>query len=667
MEELLAAGARLVTLTGPGGAGKTRLALEVAARLEPVLAGQLWFVPLETATDAEGVLALVAVATAAHSPTPEDVADALGTSPALLVLDNHEQALSAAPTLRALMELAPSVAVLVTSRAALRIAGEVEVPLGPLPEAAAVGLLEERAAAVRPGWRLPEEQREDAKVLCARLDGLPLAIELAAARLKLMPPADLVHRLDAGTDALRGGPDLPHRQRTLQGALEWSLGLLGPHERAVFTQLAVFAGGFGLDLAEQVVDAGDLTVVDALATLVDNSLVTVDPVTVRFSLLQTVHQHARRLLEADALAPRVRAAHRDAVLGLARTLAARLDGEAGPAALTRLREEAANLGAALDDATRHDPAAAADTLVALRPYWVLTGRIREGLRRLRDLPSSARTPAVDVCIAALTYQLTDFDAAARLLPEAADAAAAAGDARHAGLGWALAAAVAAIGGDPEGARERVARARAAAPDEYEVGVVTLSALAVVHAVAGDLDGEESLYRQRLGLVQAHGDLARQADTLGNLAEIALEAGRPGPARAHAEQALAIAERVGPIETRDAALALARACLAAGAVAEAADHAARALPLSVELGQSLGLAQALRAGAAVATAAGDPATGARLTAAADAVHRLPGDPPPDTGLAAGARPDATGTEDALPLRTDQAVALATAVLTRAARA
>ncbi len=288
IEELVAMlsnGTRLLTLTGPGGTGKTRLALQVAAELVGTQRDGVFWVPLVGLSDPELLDSEVAQTIGA----PDDLTGFLRGRQLLLLLDNFEHLLDAAPAVSTVLGAGTGVRLLVTSRAPLRVAGEQEYRLEPLPASDAVTLFVERARAV--GRELTPDPTVDA--ICRRLDGLPLAVELAAARTKLLAPERLLERLDSALPILTGGArDAPERQRTLRATIEWSYDLLDPASRELFARLSVFSGTFPLEAAEEVCGA-DL---DGLATLVDSSLV--KPVgDDRFLMLDTIAEYARERLE----------------------------------------------------------------------------------------------------------------------------------------------------------------------------------------------------------------------------------------------------------------------------------------------------------------------------------------------------------------------------------
>jgi predicted ATPase len=285
-------GARLVTLTGPGGIGKTRLALAASAELVESFRDGATFVELASIRQPELVLPAIAEALGVQ----EDVVDHLSDREQLLLLDNMEQVVDAAPEVARLLTQCPGVRVLATSREPLRVAGERELPLRTLGEAPAVELFRQRAVAIRPDFDAPYDEVAE---LCARLDSLPLAIELAAARVKVLSLPELLDRLDQRLSVLAGGRrDLPERQRALRTTIQWSYDLCTEEERTLFRRLAVFAGGATLQAIEDVC-GGDL---DLVESLVDKSLVRRDGE--RFAMLETIRDYAaERLAECGEEAP----------------------------------------------------------------------------------------------------------------------------------------------------------------------------------------------------------------------------------------------------------------------------------------------------------------------------------------------------------------------------
>jgi predicted ATPase/class 3 adenylate cyclase len=318
---------RLVTLTGPGGSGKTRLALHAAAEAVELFPTGVWLVSLEAVHEAALLLPTIAqtlgVFESGDRPLEAAIHEHLAGQRVLVVLDNFEQLLDTARTVSDLLDGSPGLQIVVTSRARLRIAAEHAFPVPPLAvpdprslptldalsQYEAVALFLERARAVAPGFVVTDENAAAIAELCARLDGLPLAIELAAARVKLLPPQALLARLGQRLDLLRGGArDRPERQQTLRAALDWSFDLLDANEQRLFASLSVFAGGFRLDAAEGVCDA-DL---DAVEVLLENSLLRSEerpdgeP---RFFMLETIRDYGRERLEQEGVADHLRERH----------------------------------------------------------------------------------------------------------------------------------------------------------------------------------------------------------------------------------------------------------------------------------------------------------------------------------------------------------------------
>jgi predicted ATPase/class 3 adenylate cyclase len=368
---MLEDGTRLVTITGTGGTGKTRLALQVAAELVGRELDAVYWVPLAGVSDPELVLPEVAQTVGAR----EDLAEYLQGKRLLLVLDNLEHLLDAAPGLAALLAASSELRVLVTSRSPLRLSGEREFPLDPLPPPDAATLFVERARAV--GRTLAPDATVEA--ICSRLDGLPLALELAAARTKLLTPETLLTRLERALPLLTGGArDAPERQRTLRATIEWSHDLLPEETKGLFARLSVFAGSFPLDSAEEVCDA-DL---DGLAALVDLGLL--KPIGEdRFLLLETIREFAREQLDSTNGAEDRRGRHADFHARLAEEgYGGRFDAEEEWS--TRLELDHDDLRAALDWHAEHDPAGAVQLAGALGWFWLSHSHLVEGKRRLED-------------------------------------------------------------------------------------------------------------------------------------------------------------------------------------------------------------------------------------------------------------------------------------------
>jgi predicted ATPase len=338
---LLDPGIRLVTLTGPGGTGKTRLALELGARLTSCFDGGVSFVDLAPIADSSHVVAAVAQAHGVRETGGRPLVEALGErlrsrGTMLLLLDNFEQVAGAVWLVSQLLDACPDLTVLVTSRVVLHIYGEHEFAVQPLPppdlatpyeqlmQVASVALFVQRASAVQPGFRLTASDAAAVAEICRRLDGLPLAIELAAARIKMLAPAALLARLERRLELLTGGArDRLPRQQTLRGAIDWSYDLLTTTERTLFRRLSVFAGGCSLDAIEAVCNTSEdleLDVLSGVTSLADNSLLVQRPSDEgqsRVVMLETIREYARERLDESVEAFAIERAHAAYALVLA--------------------------------------------------------------------------------------------------------------------------------------------------------------------------------------------------------------------------------------------------------------------------------------------------------------------------------------------------------------
>jgi predicted ATPase/class 3 adenylate cyclase len=401
---------RLLTLTGPGGIGKTRVALQAAADLLEDFPDGTFFVPLATVTETELLLPAVAetlgVRETGEQLLHESLKDYLSERRMFLLLDNFEQVLGAAPAVTELLAAAPDLKVLATSRAPLGLYGEHEFPIPPLTlpdlkrppslerltQYEAVGLFVERAQAVKPDFSITNESAPAVAEICVRLDGLPLAIELAAARIKMLPPKAMLQRLGSRLKLLTGGArDLPERQRTLRSTIEWSYALLDEGEQLLFARLAVFSGGRILEAIEAICDAeGDLPmdVFEGVSSLLDKSLLAQEegpngeP---RFVMLETIHEFAREKLGESPDAEEIKRLHAEYFLTLAEEAHPELRGPHQLEWLERLEAEHDNMRAALSWALERK-----ETEVALRLggalswFWSLRGYPSEGRRWLEE-------------------------------------------------------------------------------------------------------------------------------------------------------------------------------------------------------------------------------------------------------------------------------------------
>lgn len=400
---------RLLTLTGPGGSGKTRLGLELATVVSGGFPDGVYFVALAPVGHPDLVLSSIAQAIGLRDegdrPLPDRLRSHLENAWMLIVLDNFEHLIAAAAAVAEILRATASLRFIVTSRAPLRVSGEQEYEVSPLqvpdPHCATVAavagcdsvrLFTERAQAVRPGFAVDEENAGPIAGIARRLDGLPLAVELAAARVKVLPPAALLERLEHALPVLVGGPrDLPERQQTLRATIGWSYGLLGAGAGRLLAACSVFRGGIDLQAVESVcmsaIDLG-IEVLDGLEELVDQSLlrrvegVAGDP---RYGMLFMVREYAAEQLAGMPERAGIEAGHAATFLALAEAAARGLRGPGELEWLDRLEAEHQNIRAALDWCSQHEPYTALRLGAAMSHFWGVRGHFTEGRRRLRVL------------------------------------------------------------------------------------------------------------------------------------------------------------------------------------------------------------------------------------------------------------------------------------------
>ena len=606
---------RLVTLTGPGGAGKTRLSLRVAEQLQPEYPGGAFFVELAPIRDAGMIPTTIAQSIGLREDPQRPVIDLLEEHlrdlRLLLVVDNFEQVVDGAPLLGRLLAAAPRLTVLVSSREVLHLRGEQEYPVPPLgvPDPSvhlpvevltrfdAVALFVQRARAVRPDFDLDEQNAPAVASICARLDGLPLAIELAAARIKLFDPVALLARLERSMTTLLASAvrDVPERQRTLRGAIAWSHDLLDTPERILFRRLAIFVGGCTIERAVAVCDPEDelgIDMIDALAALVDKSLLRRagapdgEP---RFLMLGTIRDFGLERLAESEDGPAIRRRYEDHFVDLARAAEPELLGARSSAWLDRLDAERDNMRFAIqwaaDDGRTDDALEAAGSLWR---FWQQRGHLVEGRETLQALldrplamsPTRARARAL-VGLGGVAYWQADIADAERAYAEAVEIERGIDDPR--GLADALynAGFVAALLGDHAGAR--------AAHDEairiYEsigdrAGRLTVrEALVFILLHSGDLPAARSVAEDNLAALRADDEPLRTASGLSALIAINL---------------------------KDGAFEAAHACLR------------EAIGTYRPTGDSQRISSLLTLGAALAFAEGDPVRAARISGAAAAI-------------------------------------------------
>ena len=462
----LLAESRLLTLTGPGGTGKTRLSLEVAGRSLAVFPDGVYFVELAALTEPELVPATIGrvlgLPDRGGRSTIDRLVDHIGERRMLLVLDNFEQVIGAASSVSALLTACPNLAVMTSSRTILHVSGEQEYPVPPLglPDPAhlppltqlsqfeAVALFIERARSVKPDFDITNENAPAVAEICVRLDGLPLAIELAAARIRIFTPQSMLGRLENRLGLLAGGGrDLPERQQTLRGAIAWSHDMLDDADKSLFACLSVFVGGAGLDAVERVCGgevAGD--VLDTLTSLVEKSLVRQsegiggEP---RFEMLETIREFAREQGIARGGREELLGRHADLFVELAEAWAGHVMASDKRATLDRIEQDKDNLRAAMGWAIDTGAAGIAMRLgSALWRFWQMRGYLQEGLERLEQalaLPNSHDHPEwrADALSAAagIAYWLAEGDHSRELYEQEIEARRALGDRR--GLAEAL--------------------------------------------------------------------------------------------------------------------------------------------------------------------------------------------------------------------------------------
>ena len=570
-------GARLVTLTGPGGSGKTRLAIEAAAELVgDHRAGTFW---VELAAIRDPALAIAEIGTTLGAT--EGLADHIGDRELILVLDNLEQVMDVAPELADLGESCPNLRILVTSRERLRVRGEVEYAVEPLAEADAVALFRARAGA---------SKADDAVgALCRALDDMPLAIVLAAARAKILSPAQILERLSQRLDLLTGGRDADPRQRTLRSTIEWSHELLGADEQRLFASLAVFVGGCTLEIAQDVAEAE----LDTLQSLVEKSLVRF--VEGRFWMYETIREFARERLEASGEADVLRRRHAERFLALAEEAEPHLIRET----LRRPGEWLARIEAELDDlrAAADVFEADGDGVLALRMAGALgtffeeRGHIVEGRRRLEWALAAAVAPAPIRAkgmgrLAVATALMGDLPEAKAAAEEALALHRTLGDTWRIGddlhtLGY-----IAAEGGDMLAARplfeESVRLLREAGDEDYALW--STRSVGWTYHDTGDLTRAREIHEANLRRARELGNRAVEATTLGVLGSILVDEGRAPEAFPSLEQAYRLHRELHePLEVATDISRFAEALVAIGRAEQAVELGSLGQALREELG------------------------------------------------------------------------------------
>ncbi|MDP8923722.1 MAG: tetratricopeptide repeat protein, partial [Chloroflexota bacterium] len=646
----------LVTLTGPGGTGKTRLVLRVASDLLERFQDGAFFVDLAPISDPSLVASAIAQALdireVAGRPLPETLKEYLRDRRLLLVLDNFEQILPAASLVSELLAAVPRLKLLVTSRAPLGVRAEYELPVPPLalpavdtppsPEMIAqypaIALFVERATAVRPDFRLTGESLTAVAEICRRLDGLPLAIELAAARCRLLSPMAMLSRLERRLTLLADGPrDLPARQQALRNTIGWSYDLLEASEQHLFRRLAVFVGGFTLGAAEAVRGAGDDDILDGVASLVAKSLVRhVDgsddeP---RFGMLETVREFALEQLEASGEAADARRRHAEYYLGFAEEADAYLGGVGHRAWLARLEREHDNLRAVLAwDAEEPDAADVGLRLAgALGEFWRMRGHLTEGCQWLeRGLARVPRASAPERAkalseLAKLVRRLGD-DARAREAGEAAVALY-----RELGDAWGTVRALYELGathvnrGEYDLGRARLAEAVAIATEagHEHARANALRGLGAVDLHMGDFATARESLEAAFALGRAVGDELLAAAAQSDLGFVRMKQGDLAAARALLDESLSTKRLLGDAQGAAFTLVvLARVAREQGDFGEACSRIRECLAIVARSGDMWNMPRAIEGCAELEAALGRVERAARLFGSAEAVRTASG--------------------------------------------
>lgn len=569
---------RALTLTGPGGTGKTRLALQAAANSVEAFSGGAFFVNLSQVRETAAVLPAIAQSLGAREEPGRSLAQVIGVCIAgrktLVLLDNLEQVIEAAPDIAALLAATPSLHVLATSRIPLRIRGEQEFPVRPLSAPRneerhsgerlvhypAVQLFVERAQAVRPGFRADAANVEAIAEICRRLDGLPLAIELAAARSRILDPETMLERLDKRLNLLTGGyRDLPLRQRTLRNTIQWSHDLLGFEERVVFRRISAFAGEITIAAIQRICDLGDLSgdLLDTIDSLVEKNLVrrldgAVEPT---MSLLETIRDFAREQLLESSEFEKISERHAAHFLAIAEEARPKLVGGEQRKWSELLDSVYQDLRAAHRWlVSREDFDRATRLAASLQTFWIARGQLQEGRDWLEESLASPRgcEPEIRTVamsgLAALARQQGDLNAAESVLDECLTIARQHGLDRSAAVALLNLAAV-------YGLREDLDRSDHCLEESLQLlermNEPRLSAMAATNLGVnadrrGDLAHARELWEKAIPLYEAVGDLRNAAVTRSNLGHLAFDQGNLEEATRRFRESLEIISRAGDV-------------------------------------------------------------------------------------------------------------------------
>ncbi len=619
-------GVRLVTLTGPGGVGKTRLSLAAAAALGNAFPHGVYFVALAAVRDAEMMWKTLAGDLDVDGDGPAAVVEHLRARRMLLVLDNLEQLDGAGEVAAALLAAAPGLVVLATSRGPLYVQGEREfpVPLLAVPRgaaeveavagSAAARLFAQQAALVRPGFAVTAGNAADVAEICARLDGLPLAIELAASRARLLTPKAMLARLGHGLGLAAPEAGRPLRQQTLRNVVAWSYDLLAPDRARVFRQMSVFAGGCDLDALTAVALAGGgdppgPDPLEVVAELADVSLITVtegadgEP---RLGLLETIREYALERLAEDDDLDGARRRHAEHYADFAEQARPQLEGPAQLTVLDRLEAENDNLRAALAwslETPAADPAGQGEQAViglrlvqALTAFWEWHGHVTEGrrwLQRAMDLASAAGGAPLARVAHGLGIMMDDQ-------------------------------------GEPDAARRLFERSLAIWRElgDQELQARELNSLGIVYRHLGDPDTARAMLEEAIALNRETGSTRLLASSLTNLGQMESSVGRMDRATEVLAEALALdSEHGDPRSVAIDRLSLALVALRAGRPREARDMLAGLFDYLASSGNTFMFVNAVEVAALIAADLADPLRAARLIGAAEAIRQESGMPMP----------------------------------------
>ncbi len=642
-ELLLRRDVRLLSLTGPGGAGKTRLAVAVAASIANQFPAGVQFVGLASITRSELVSAALAEAfniwQVANRTVPQLIGEQLQNSgPFLLLLDNFEQILPAAGVVAETLEACPTLKIVVTTRACLRIYGEQEFPVTPLAQDSAAELFVQRAAAVWPGFALTSDNAPAIHEICSRLDGLPLAIELAAARSKVLSPNAILDRLQSRLQLLTSGAvDLPERQQTLRKTIDWSHDLLNEAERKLFRRLSVFAGGCTLEAAEAVCNTSrdlGIDLFQGLSSLVDQNLIQRadgaggEP---RFAMLETVREYALERIADSGEEASVRRAHAAYCLVLAEEGNPELSPADRSRWLTQCDAEINNFRSALDWLFQTlDLDWGLRLCVALFRFWDMREHLAEGRVRLETILRLAgeghtkERARVSQFLGALTTALGDFAAAESFLEQSLSLYEELDDQFGIAASLNALAVSARDRGDYSSAQSNFERSLACwrmLPDRLAIARC-LHNLANVIKVRGDYARARWALREATDIFEELGDRSGAAWSINQQGDIAREQGDMAAARGFYQRALSAFREAG--DRWGSARSLADLgsidCERGDALAAHAEYC-EALEIFASLGHRRGIARALEGCACLALAQGHAARALKLAGAAAHLRKL----------------------------------------------